>query len=153
NVEVWFNELRTSGFDEQSGWSAYARTTIRLADFLDINARYDQQTDGFGDLASGLGDRIFEDSWGYSVTTNLNAHKFLPERYGWRLPVNVAVQQSVATPRFSPSRGDITVAQEIAQVQESDLSPEEKEREIEEIRAAAETATFSRVIRVPISKS
>ena len=153
NVEIWFNELRTSGFDEQSGWSAYARTTIRLADFLDINARYDQQTDGFGDLASGLGNRIFEDSWGYSVTTNLNAHKFLPERYGWRLPVNLAVQQSVATPRFSPSRGDITVAQEIAQIQESDLSPEEQDREIEEIRAAAETATFSRVIRVPISKS
>jgi cell surface protein SprA len=154
NVELWFNELRVSGFDEEKGWSAYARTTVRLADFLDINARYDQQTDGFGELASGLGNRTFQERWGYSVTTNLNAHKFIPERYGWRIPINVAVQQGVSTPRFSPSRGDITVAQEIAQIQESEqLTPEEKEVEIAEVKAAAETATFSRVIRVPISKS
>ena len=152
-VELWFNELRVSGFDEQKGWSAYARTTLRFADFIDLNARYEQQTDGFGDLASGLGSRIFEDRWGYSVTTNVNVHKFLPERYGWRLPVNVAVQEDVTTPRFSPSRGDITVSQEIAQIEESDRPAEEKEIEIAAIRAAAETATFSRVLRVPISKS
>ncbi len=154
NVEVWYNELRVSGFDEQPGWSGYARTAVRLADFLDINARYDQQTDGFGELGSGLGNRTFEDRWGYSVTTNLNAHKFLPERFGWRIPINFAVQQDVSTPRFSPSRGDITVAQEIAQIQENErLSPEEKEAEIAEVKAAAETAGFSRVIRVPISKT
>ena len=154
DVEVWYNELRVSGFDEEKGWSGYARTTVRLADFLDINARYNQQTDGFGDLSSGLGNRTFDDSWGYSVTTNLNAHKLLPERYGWRIPINVAVQQDVSTPRFSPSRGDITVAQEIAQIEESDqLSPEEKSIEISEVKAAAETASFSRVIRVPISKT
>ena len=154
NVEVWYNELRVSGFDEESGWSGYARTTVRLADFLDINARYDQQTDGFGELASGLGSRTFQDTWGYSVTTNLNAHKFIPERFGWRIPINFAVQQDVSTPRFSPSRGDITVAQEVAQIEESDqLSPEEKEQRIDEVRTAAETARFSRVIRVPISKT
>ncbi|MEP0546656.1 MAG: cell surface protein SprA [Rhodothermales bacterium] len=154
DVEVWYNELRVSGFDEEKGWSGYARTTIRLADFLDINARYNQQTDGFGDLASGLGNRTFDDSWGYSVTTNVNAHKLLPERYGWRIPVNLAVQRDVSTPRFSPSRGDITVAQEIAQIEENDrLSPEEKAIEIDEVKAAAETASFSRVIRVPISKT
>ncbi|MEM1043479.1 MAG: cell surface protein SprA [Bacteroidota bacterium] len=154
NVELWYNELRVSGFDEQPGWSAYARTTVRLADFVDLNARYDQQTDGFGDLSSGLGTRTFEDSWGYSVTTNLNVHKFIPERYGWRIPVNLSVQRDVSTPRFSPSRGDITVAQEIAQIEESNaLTPEEKDREIREIRAAAETVGTSRVIRVPISKT
>ncbi len=154
SVEVWYNELRVSGFDEQPGWSAYARTTVRLADFVDLNARYDQQTDGFGDLASGLGTRTFEDAWGYSVTTNLNLHKLLPERYGWRLPVNLAVQRDVSTPRFSPSRGDITVAQEIAQVEENAaLSPGEKDQQIAEIRAGAETVSSSRVIRVPVSKT
>ncbi len=154
NVEMWYNELRVSGFDEQPGWSAYARTTVRLADFIDVNARYDQQTDGFGDLGSGLGTRTFEDSWGYSVTTNVNVHKFLPERYGWRIPVNVSVQRDVSTPRFSPSRGDITVAQEIAQIEESNaLTPEEKDQEIREIKAGAETVSTSRVIRVPISKT
>ncbi len=154
NVVVWYNELRVSGFDEAKGWSGYARTTVRLADFLDINARYNQQTDGFGELASGLGNRTFDDSWGYSFTTNVNAHKLIPERYGWRIPVNFAVQQDVSAPRFSPSRGDITVAQEIAQIEESDrFTPEEKAVEIAEVKAAAETASFSRVIRVPISKS
>ncbi len=154
DLELWYNELRVSGFDEQKGWSAYARTTVRLADFVDLSARYEQQTDGFGDLASGLGTRTFEDSRGYSVNTNINLHKLLPERYGWRLPLNLTVQQDLSTPRFSPSRGDITVAQEIAQIQESDaLSPAEKERQVDEVRASAESASFSRVIRVPISKT
>ncbi len=154
DLEVWFNELRVSGFDEQKGWSAYARTTVRLADFVDLNARYEQQTDGFGDLGSGLGTRTFEDGHGYSVTSNVNLHKLLPERYGWRLPLNLTLQRDVSTPRFSPSRGDITVAQEIAQIEESDrLSPEEKSIQINEVRAAAETASFSRVVRLPVSKT
>lgn len=154
SVELWFNELRVSGYDEEPGWSGYARVAVRLADFVDFNARYDRETSGFGSLASTLGERTFSDREGYSATATVNLHKFLPERYGWRLPVNVSVQQSLSTPRFSPNRGDITVEQEIAQIREdSRLDEAQKEQRIAEVRAAAETASFSRTIRVPISKT
>jgi cell surface protein SprA len=154
NAEVWFNELRVSGYDEEAGWSAYARASLRLADVADISGRYARQTDAFGELASGLGNRSFRDDESYQLTANINLHRALPERYGWQMPLNVTVQQRTATPRFSPRRGDITVDQEIEQIRANpDLTDAEREREIATVRAAAETASYSRTIRVPLSKT
>jgi cell surface protein SprA len=154
DVEVWFNELRVSGYDEQRGWSAYARTSLRLADFATINARYARQTDAFGELVSGLGSRNFRNEENYSVTANVDLHRFLPERFGWRFPLTLSVQNQITTPRFSPRRGDITVDQEIAQIQADEtLDDDTRRREMQRVLEAAQTATFSRTIRVPISKT
>lgn len=153
-AEVWFNELRVSGYDEQSGWSAYIRGTLRLADLADINVRYARQTDAFGELGSGLGDRSFTNEESFQISTNFNVHKFIPERFGWQIPVNLSIQNRTTTPRFSPRRGDITVDQEIEQIRQNpDLTETEKAEEIQAVREAAETVTFSRAIRVPISKT
>ncbi len=154
DAEAWFNELRVSGYDEDPGWSAYARASLRLADVADVTGRFSRQTDGFGELSSGLGDRSFQDEQGYSLTANLNAHKLLPERFGWQLPVSLSLSDQTTTPRFSPRRGDITVEEEVLQIeQDSALSAEARASEIAEVRAAAETSSFRRTIRVPISKS
>src|SRR5690606_27297688 len=154
NVELWFNELRATGYDEQSGWSAYARTTLQLADVATVNARFAQQTDGFGELGGGLGDRTFEDTRDLSVLATVNAHKVLPERFGWNAPVSISITQNASTPRFAPRRGDIRVEELIAQVEEDpDLSAEEKAARVAQIREENETATYTRSVRIPISKS
>ncbi|CAN5546630.1 cell surface protein SprA [soil metagenome] len=153
-IEVWFNELRATGYDENSGWSAYGLAQIRLADFADINARVSRTTDGFGELASGLGGRTFASEKAYSLIAGVNMHRFLPERFGWRIPVNVTVQQRTATPRFSPRRGDIRVDELIAQAEDNpNLSLEESQARVQEIRDESQTASYSRSIRVPIQKS
>lgn len=154
DADVWFNELRVTGYDERAGWSAYARTTLRLADVADLNARYARQTDGFGDLTSTLGNRAFQNQEGFRFTGNLQLHRFLPERHGWQIPVTVSLDRQTATPRFSPGRGDITVEQELAQVQaDPTLGPEEREAALEAVRRAAETFAFTRTVRIPISKT
>ncbi len=154
NVEVWFNELRVTGYDEESGWSAYARATLQLADVASVNARFSQQTDGFGELGSGLGDRNFNDLRDYSVLATFNAHKLLPERFGWSMPISLSIQQNESTPRFSPRRGDIRVDELIAQAEEDpNLTPEERLTRVEEIRGESETSNFSRSLRVPLSKN
>ncbi len=154
NVEVWFNELRVAGYDEEPGWSAYARATAQLADVASVNARFSQQTSGFGDLGGGLGDRSFNDEQDYSVLATFNAHKLLPERFGWNMPISLSVQQSQNTPRFAPRRGDIRVEELIAQAEEDPtLTPEERLARVEQIRGESETASFSRSVRVPLSKS
>ena len=132
NVEVWFNELRVSGYDEESGGSAYARSTLQLADLATLNARFSRQTDGFGDLGSGLGDRIFNTQQDASLIASVNAHKLLPERFGWNMPISVSVQQSESTPRFAPRRGDIRVEELIAQAEEDPtLTAEERQARLE----------------------
>ncbi|MDX1438359.1 MAG: cell surface protein SprA [Rubricoccaceae bacterium] len=154
NVEVWFNELRVTGYDEESGWSAYARATVQFADVANVNARFSRQTDGFGELGSGLGDRDFNDRQDYSILASFNAHKLLPERFGWNIPISLSVQENLTTPRYAPRRGDIRVEELIAQAEEDpDLSAEERAERVEQIRAESETSSFTRSLRVPISKS
>ena len=153
-VEAWFNELRVSGYDEEAGWSAYARSTVRLADFMDVTAGVSRETDGFGSLNSALGDRSFQESAIYDLNGRVNADKLLPERYGWSIPVSAQLRRSEATPRFSPRRGDIRVEELISQVESDDqLTGAEKDDRVAEIREANQTVTTSRSIRVPLAKS
>ena len=153
-VEAWFNELRVSGYDEEAGWSAYARSTVRLADFMDVTAGVSRETDGFGSLNSALGDRSFQESAVYDVNGRVNVDKLLPERYGWSIPVSAQLRRSEATPRFAPRRGDIRVEELIGQVEDDDqLTGAEKDARVAEIREANQTVSTSRSVRIPVSKS
>jgi cell surface protein SprA len=46
-VEVWFNELRLSDFDERGGSAALAEVAIKLADFGKLNLSGSMHTRGF----------------------------------------------------------------------------------------------------------
>jgi len=154
DVEVWFNELRVSGYEEEGGWSAYARTSLRLADFADVNFRFSRQTEGFGELGAGLGSRVFADQQAISLLANVNLHRFLPERFGWSAPLAVSLQNTLTSPRFDPRRGDIRVSELVAQA-ESDprLSEAARDSAITTLREEAQTALDSRSIRVQLSKT
>ena len=153
-VEAWFNELRVSGYDEEAGWSAYARSTVRLADFMDVTAGVSRETDGFGALNSALGDRTFQESAVYDLNGRVNVDKLLPERYGWSIPVSAQLRRSEATPRFAPRRGDIRVEELISQVEDDEqLTGAEKDERVAEIQASTQSVSTSRSVRIPISKS
>ncbi|MEM6782465.1 MAG: cell surface protein SprA [Bacteroidota bacterium] len=154
NPEVWFNELRVAGYDEEPGWSAYATASLQLADLATVRGRIERQTDAFGDLSSGLGDRSFTDQQAYTVNTTFNAHKLLPERFGVQMPVNVSVQQRTSTPRFSPRRGgDIRLDDLIEQAQnDPNLSAAQQDSLVALYQEESETVSFTRTISVPFSK-
>lgn len=154
NPEVWFNELRVAGYDEEPGWSAYATASLQLADLATVRGRVERQTDAFGDLSSGLGDRTFTDQQAYTLNTTVNAHKLLPERLGVQLPVTVSVQQRTSTPRFSPRRGgDIRLDDLIEQAQnDPNLSATQQDSLVAVYREESETASFTRTVSVPFSK-
>ncbi|HEX8385200.1 MAG TPA: cell surface protein SprA, partial [Rubricoccaceae bacterium] len=106
-VEVWFNELRVSGYDEASGASGFLTANIVMADVATVNARFSATQDGFGDLGGGLGGRDFSDRTALSLTSSFNAHRLLPERFGWSIPVSYSMTANESTPRYDPNRGDI----------------------------------------------
>ena len=153
-VEVWVNELRVAGYDQSNGWSALSNADIQLADFGQLRGNFQQQVAGFGSLSSTLDDRDrnAENSW--SLTTNLNLDKFIPEQYGWRLPLSLQFKSRTSTPEFAPSRGDVRVQEIIEQIERNEsLAPEQRNELVTRTIHRAQTHRQNRSITARLSKN
>ena len=154
DITMWVNELRVSGYDSENGWAALSNMDIKLADLGSIKASFQRQTDGFGSLSSSLGEREQLNINNWTVTTEVNADKLIPERFGWTVPVNVQVQSNTTTPRFSPTRGDIRLEEIISQIDErEDLTEAEKSEARTEATEAAQTYTLSKTLSTRVGKT
>ncbi len=111
NVELWVNELRVSGFDEEGGWATTTSANLDLADFASVQGNFQRQTDGFGALSSTLDEREQANSMNWSVRTDVNLDALLPRQQGWSIPVTMQVQSSLTAPRFDPDRGDVRITE------------------------------------------
>ncbi|NBB75791.1 MAG: cell surface protein SprA, partial [Bacteroidetes bacterium] len=133
DAEIWLNELRVSGFDNQRGWAANAKAELTLADFATVNANITQETDGFGALDSRLGQRRVSDIFGYDINSTVNLHKFFPERFGWNIPVSLSTRSSTSTPRYLPNQGDVRLTEfEDAVNARNDLTDDQKQTLIDQ---------------------
>ncbi|MDI6401012.1 cell surface protein SprA [Balneolaceae bacterium ANBcel3] len=141
DAELWVNELRVSGFDDQKGWAMKMSTDIRMADLATVRAGFEKRTDGFGALDQAMGERQMHDFHQYDINTTMNMHRFLPERYGWNIPVQVTMRRSQRTPRFLPHEGDIRFTDFRDAVEASDLSDQEKDRQIQQMLQDIRTET------------
>ena len=140
DVNVWVNELRVSGYDEESGVAALLNADFKLADLGRLKATARMQTDGFGSLSSTLGDRQQLNVRDWTVNGQLNLDNLVPERYGWNWPVSMEVKQSSSIPRFDTNRGDIRVSSlREAVAADSTLSQEEISLRQQEINEQAQT--------------
>ncbi|MEM1057248.1 MAG: cell surface protein SprA [Bacteroidota bacterium] len=154
SIELWFNELRVTGYDEEGGTSGFVTAQAQLADVANANARISFSQDGFGGLGGGLGERDFVDRVGFTLATTFNAHKLVPERFGWNVPVALSIQENEQTPRFDPTNSDIRIDDLTARALSDETIPEaQRQISADSIRSAAQTVSSQRTIRVPISKS
>lgn len=143
DAQVWVNELRISGFDNENGWAANGKANLKLADFATMNANVTRQTTGFGGLDSRLGQRSVSDDLGYSVSSTVNLHKLIPDRYGWSFPVTVSARRNSSTPKFLPDRGDIRLDDFIEAEKARDDIPQEQidqniESKIQDVQTISE---------------
>ena len=166
NFEVWANELRVSGFDEEKGWAANANATIDLADFASVKGSLQRRTDGFGALSSTLSQREQSSSTSWNLRTELQLGALLPQDAGWSIPVTLQMQSSRTVPRYDPNRGDVrvnSVARQFEALGEEDstfqqprfegLSRSEIVGQLKDsVRTAAETRSMRRTMTVDISK-
>ncbi|MGF1670931.1 MAG: cell surface protein SprA [Balneolaceae bacterium] len=128
NAQVWLNELRVSGFDNERGWAANFKTSFKLADFATFNGNFSRQTQGFGSLDSQLGQRRVDNRFAYDLSGNMNLHKFIPERYGWNIPLSLSLRRSISTPKYMPNQGDIRLVDFRSAVRSrQDLTAEEQD--------------------------
>ena len=168
NFEVWINELRVSGFDEDKGWAANANATIDLADFASVKGSFQRRTNGFGALSSTLSQRKQSSSTNWNLRTELSLGGILPRDMGWRIPVTLQLQSSRTVPQFDPNRGDVAVSSVVRQFDA--LKDEQLKKEFDDprfeglfasqirsrlkdsVRTAARTRSMRRTMTVDISK-
>jgi cell surface protein SprA len=142
HAEFWLNELRVSGFDNERGWAANAKSTLQLADFATVNANVTRQTQGFGSLDSRLGQRRVSNELAYDLNTAVNLDSFIPERYGWNIPVNLSARRSSSVPKYLPNQGDIRFTDfEEAVRARTDVDSDFQELIIDQQRREVETYT------------
>lgn len=106
-AEIWFNELRLAGFDEDGGTAALASLGVKLADLGNINLAASMHTVGFGQVDMKVDDRYQDDYVQYNLSGNLELGKFLPEKAKIRIPFYGALSQSFSTPEYDPYQLDI----------------------------------------------
>jgi cell surface protein SprA len=113
-VEVWFDELRLSEFDEQGGTAALAEISIKLADLGRINLTGNMHTHGFGQIQQKIDQRYKDDLYQYTASGNFELGKLFPVKAGIRLPFYGSISESYSLPEFDPYQKDVRSAQENA---------------------------------------
>jgi cell surface protein SprA len=106
-IEVWFNELRVTGFEEFGGTAALANINIKLADLGNISLSGEMHTRGFGQVEQKIDQRYKDNLYKYDFSTNLEGGRLLPEKAGIRIPFYANYAQSFSTPEFDPYQFDI----------------------------------------------
>ncbi len=112
--ELWFNELRLAGLDNNGGWAAIAAIDANLADFANVTATGATSTSGFGTIDQMPNERAREDATSYDVVTNVNIGQLLPKKWGIQIPFNYGISEQIITPEFDPVYDDLKLKDRIA---------------------------------------
>lgn len=106
-AEVWFDELRMSGFDEQGGWAALGRVDMQLGNLGNVVMSANLHTIGFGNLEQRLNQRYRDNYYQYDIATNLQLGNLIPEKAGLKIPVYAQFSQAISTPQYDPYELDV----------------------------------------------
>jgi len=107
SVEVWFNELRLTDFNEEGGWAANARVVTRFADFATVTLAGQISKPGFGSIEKKVNERSKEEVKQYDFSSNIQLGNFFPKDYGVRIPMYIGYSESFSTPQYNPLDPDI----------------------------------------------
>ncbi len=107
SVEVWMNELRLTDFNEEGGWAANARMTIKLADLGNLSVAGKKSTVGWGSIDQSVQERSQEDFFQYDIATNMELGKLLGPESALSVPFYFGYSKSVASPKYYPLDPDI----------------------------------------------
>lgn len=114
SVEVWANELRLQDFSNQGGWAAQSQLNVQLSDLATVNLSGHIETNGFGGLEETVSQRRNDDLSQFSITTNVDAGKLLPEKVKLTAPIYYSYSKEVVTPRYNPLDTDMPMAEALS---------------------------------------
>jgi cell surface protein SprA len=120
SVCIWADELRVTDFRNQAGWAANARLNTKLADFANLTATGAYTTIGFGGLQQKLAQRARENTALFDVSANVVMDKFLPEKWGVKVPLTLQYGALNSEPQFDPLDKDVPLEQSLEKFETKD---------------------------------
>ena len=106
--EVWFNELRSSGFDNKGGWAAVVNADANFADLANVSLSGSMSTIGFGNVEDRVGQRSLDETKQYDVATSINLGQVLtPKKWGIQIPMSYSIGEKFIDPKFDPQYQDV----------------------------------------------
>ena len=112
-VEVWFNEMRMTGMNQQPGYAASGKVNIQLADLGSVRASGSMHTSGYGNIDQKLNQRFRDNFYQYDASTNLSLGKLLPKQWGVQLPFYVGYSSTISNPIYDPYDLDVKFADKL----------------------------------------
>ena len=123
SAEVWFNELRSSGFDNKGGWAAVINADANFADVANVSLAGSMSTIGFGNVGDRVNQRSLDETKQYDVATTINLGKVLtPENWGIQLPMSYSIGEKFIDPKFDPQYQDVVLKDALEQNPNSEFS-------------------------------
>jgi cell surface protein SprA len=107
STEVWFNELRVAGFDNEGGWATVISANANFADLADVAVTGSMQTIGFGGVEERVNERSQEDVKQYGISTNVNVGKLMPKEWGVKIPLSYSISEEFKDPKYDPKFQDV----------------------------------------------
>ncbi len=107
SIEVWVNELRLAGFNEEGGWATRGRLQSNLADFSTLAFAGQYSTPGFGSIEKNVNERQKSTDFNYDFSSTTELGKFFPQKYGVRVPVYFGYSEIISNPEYDPLNPDI----------------------------------------------
>jgi cell surface protein SprA len=111
--EIWLNELRLTDFNENGGWAANGRATLKLADFGNVTVAGNTSQPGFGSIEQKVQERQREQIIQYDVSSNLQMGKFFKQESGVNIPVFASYSKAIVNPEYNPLDPDIPLKEAI----------------------------------------
>ena len=107
SMELWYNELRVSDFDNESSWAAIVNADANFADFADVSVTGSMHTIGFGSLDQMVNERSQDELKQYGIVSNINIGQLLPKRASMDIPVNISFGEEFRDPKYDPQFQDV----------------------------------------------
>ena len=110
SVEVWANELRLQEFSNEGGWAAQGALNIQLSDLGSLNVQGHYEKAGFGSIEQAVSERSDDNTFDYTITTQLDLGKLLPPKAKVNAPMYYTYQKETIKPKYNPLDTDMLLS-------------------------------------------
>lgn len=107
SMEIWLDELRMTGFNEDGGWAALGKIGFTLSDFASFDATGRIETVGFGGIESNVMDRNMEDTYMLDMSATVQLGKLFPEKAHVNMPLTITHSREKEKPKYDPTNTDV----------------------------------------------
>jgi cell surface protein SprA len=110
SIEVWANELRLQEFSNSGGWAAQGNLNVQLSDIGSVNVTAKYIKAGFGGIEQTVAQRTDEDNLDYTITTNVELGRLLPEKAKVNFPMYYSYSKETIKPKYNPFDTDMLLS-------------------------------------------